>query len=182
VSSATTDGAQGDAPHFSRGPRAAKGMGMNHAPLTRLLAPALLLALAACGQSGGDGKGATAEPVAVGDAFCRPTPNGRLMTACYITLTARADDQLVSVSSPVARRVELHESRAEGGMIMMNPLADGLALPAGRLIELKSGGNHMMLMGLSGPLTDGDSVPLTLTFAHAPAAEVTAWVRAPETE
>ena len=32
---------------------------------------------------------------------------------------------------------------------------------------LARGGDHVMLMGLTGPLKDGDSFPLTLTFEHA---------------
>jgi copper(I)-binding protein len=144
--------------------------------------PALLL-LAACGSGEGGGKGgAAAEPVAVGDAWCRPTPNGRLMTGCYVSLTARADDRLVSATAAGAARVEIHESRMESGMMMMHPLEDGLPLPQGRLVELRPGGNHIMVMGLSGPLETGDSVELTLNFEKAPDARVTAWVRQPEAE
>lgn len=141
-----------------------------------------LLLLAACGSGDGGKGGAAAEPVAVGDAFCRPTPNGRLMTGCYVSLTARADDRLVAVRAAGAGRVEIHESRMESGMMMMHPLENGLPLPEGRLVELQPGGNHIMLMGLSAPLEAGDSVELTLDFEKAPDAKVTAWVRQPEAE
>jgi len=142
-----------------------------------------LLLLAACGSGDGGGKGgAAAAPVAVGDAFCRPTPNGRMMTGCYLTMTARADDRLVAVTATGAGRVELHESRMESGMMMMHPMEDGLALPEGRLMELRPGGSHIMVMGLTRPLAEGDSLELTLDFQRAPDATVTAWVRAPEAE
>ncbi|SFS49923.1 copper chaperone PCu(A)C [Brevundimonas viscosa] len=146
-----------------------------------LALPALLL-LAACGSGEGGKRGAAAEPVAVGDAWCRPTPNGRLMTGCYLTMTARADDRLVAVTAAGAGRVELHETRMESGMMMMHPMEAGLPLPEGRLIELEPGGNHIMVMGLTQPLEDGDSLELTLDFQHAPDAKVTAWVRQPEAE
>lgn len=141
-----------------------------------------LLLLAACGSGDGGGKGAAAAPVAVGDAWCRPTPTGRMMTGCYLTMTARADDRLVAVTAAGAGRVELHETRIESGMMMMRPMEDGLPLPEGRLVELEPGGNHIMVMGLSGPLADGDSLELTLDFQRAPDAKVTAWVRQPEAE
>jgi copper(I)-binding protein len=152
-------------------------------PMARTL-PALsvLLLLAACESGQGGDAGGAAEPVAVGDAFCRPTPTGRLMTACYVTLTARADDRLVGVTAAGAGRVELHETRMESGMMMMRPLENGLPLPQGRLVELEPGGNHLMLMGLSGPLETGDSLELTLDFDKAPDAKVTAWVRQPDAE
>lgn len=152
-------------------------------PMARTpLALSALLLLAACGSGQGGEAGKAAEPVAVGDAFCRPTPNGRLMTACYVALTARADDRLLAASAVGAARVELHETRMESGMMMMAPLENGLQLPQGRLVELEPGGNHLMLMGLSGPLATGDSLELTLDFDKAPDAKVTAWVRQPEAE
>jgi|SRR5690606_22500661 len=143
------------------------------------LALPVLLLLAACGSGGG---GEAAEPVAVGDAFCRPTPNGRLMTGCYLAMTARADDRLVGATATGAGRVELHETRLESGMMIMQPMENGLTLPKGRLVELAPGGAHIMVMGLSEPLEEGDSLELTLDFEHAPDATVTAWVRQPEAE
>ncbi len=163
----------------SEGGRLLNDQGIDMARLP--IALGALLLLAACG-SGDGGKGGAAEPVAVGDAFCRPTPNGRLMTGCYLTMTARADDRLLGASATGAGRVELHESRMESGMMMMHPMANGLPLPEGRLIELKPGGNHIMVMGLTEPLEDGDSLEFTLDFERAPDARVTAWVRQPEAE
>jgi len=59
------------------------------------------------------------------------------------------------------------------GMVMkMRPLA-GLDIPAGQSVTLKPGGEHIMLMGLNGPLREGQSFPLTLTFEKAGAREVT---------
>lgn len=143
--------------------------------LTALLSP---IAVAACGQ--GDGKAASAaSTVTVTDAICRPTPNGRQMTGCYLTLKASADDRLLSIASPAASRVEIHESKIESGMMMMTELRDGVALPAGQTVELKPGGNHVMLLGVADPLTTGETVSLTLTFATAAPVEVVAAVAQP---
>jgi copper(I)-binding protein len=137
-------------------------------------------ALAACnpGQSA-DGGETAAQKVQIANALCRPTPVGRQATGCYLTLTAVADDRLVSVSSPVAGRIEIHESRMESNMMMMRELKEGVHLPAGETVELKPGGSHIMLLAVTEPLKAGDSVPLTLTFASAAPIDITAAVGQP---
>lgn len=147
--------------------------------LTCLALAALVGGLAACSQGDGDDSAGAAAAVQVADALCRPTPNGRHSTGCYLTLTATTDDRLMAVSSPIAGRVEIHESRMESNMMMMRQLEDGLPLPAGQAVELKPGGNHIMLMAVEQPLRTGDTVALTLTFASAPPLEVTAAVGQP---
>ena len=42
-----------------------------------------------------------------------------------------------------------------------------LELPAGRTVELKPGGYHVMLMDLKAPLAKDTTVPVTLTFQDA---------------
>lgn len=137
------------------------------------------LALAACGQPSASGQGTTAGPVVVAEALCRPTPNGRQVTGCYLTLRAPADDTLVSVASPVAALAQVHETRMESNMMMMRELEAGLPLPAGQPVTLAPSANHIMLMGVKQPLKAGDTVPLTLTFATSAPVEVVAAVGQP---
>lgn len=137
------------------------------------------LVLTACTPGGQARPDATAATVQVADALCRPTPVGRQTTGCYLTLTADADDRLLSVTSPVAGRAQVHESRMESNMMMMHELEDGLPLPAGRAVELKPGGNHIMLLAVAEPLKTGDTVTLTLTFASAAPVEIAAAVGQP---
>lgn len=136
-----------------------------------------LLTLSAC-SPGGTGSGA-ASTVEVAGAICRPTPVGRQMTGCYLTLTAATADRLVSVTSPAANLVQIHESRIESGMMMMNELKEGLPLPAGETVALAPGGNHLMLLGVKEPLVAGDTLALTLTFESSSPVEVTATVGQP---
>jgi copper(I)-binding protein len=142
------------------------------------LIAAALLTLAACNQGGGGGSGEPAT-IQVTGAMCRPTPAGRQMTGCYLTLTTTTADRLVSVTSPAANLVQIHESRIESGMMMMNELKEGLPLPAGETVALAPGGNHLMLLGVKEPLVAGDTVALTLTFEASPPVEVTATVGQP---
>jgi copper(I)-binding protein len=139
----------------------------------RLPALALLcLGVAAC-------QDAAAPAVEVSDAVCRPTPNGRDLTGCYMTLTATTDDRLVSVSTPAAATSEIHEMSTEGGVMTMAEMTDGLPLPAGETTALQPGGNHIMLMQVTAPLAEGDTVDLALTFADAAPITVSARVGNP---
>ena len=148
--------------------------------MSRALAFALAsLVLAGCAPDETRSQAGTAGAVEVAGALCRPTPVGRHTTGCYLTLTAAADDRLVGVSSPVAGRAQIHESRMESNMMMMRELKEVLPLPAGQTVELKPGGNHIMLLGVEEPLKSGDRVALTLTFASAPPLEITAEVGQP---
>lgn len=106
--------------------------------------------------------------VVVQDAWCRAAPKGAPAGGCYLTLTATSDDRLLAVETPAAARAEIHTMSMDGGIMRMRKLADGLALPAGRPVALKSGAEHLMVIGPKAPLTAGTSVPMTLRFKAAP--------------
>lgn len=144
--------------------------------MKRLLIPAALMTLSACNPAPVPEAPAV---VTTTDALCRPTPNGRAMTGCYLTLTASRDDRLVAVSSPVAGEGQIHEMKVANGMMSMAELENGLPLPAGQAVALQPGGNHIMLLDLKQPLAEGEQVSLTLTFEHAPPMGIRARVGQP---
>jgi copper(I)-binding protein len=106
--------------------------------------------------------GANAE-VTAKDAWVRGTVPAQTSTGAFLTLTSTTDAKVLSASSPVASMVELHQSTRHGGVNHMEAVAS-LALPAGKAVQLKPGGYHVMLMGLSKPLAPGETVPLTFTI------------------
>jgi hypothetical protein len=106
---------------------------------------------------------AASAQVTVTDPWVRGTVTGQKATGAFMQLKSPADTALVAAASPVAKIVEIHEMKMEGGMMKMSAV-DRLALPAGKAVDLKPGGYHVMLMDLVGPLKDGDTVPLQLTF------------------
>jgi copper(I)-binding protein len=101
--------------------------------------------------------------VTVSDAWIRGTVAGQKSTGAFMQLKSSTDTALVGVASAVAKSAELHETKSDGGMMRMRPM-DALELPAGKLVELKPGGYHVMLLDLSETLRTGSTVPLTLTF------------------
>jgi copper(I)-binding protein len=80
-------------------------------------------------------------------------------------------DRLVSASSPVAGRVEIHEMAMDGGIMTMRAVK-GIDLKPGATVELRPGGYHVMLEDLKQPLKDGEQIPLVLTFEKGGVVEV----------
>jgi copper(I)-binding protein len=100
--------------------------------------------------------------VTVKDAWVRGTVPAQTTTGAYMTITSTGEAKLVGVASPVAKMVEIHESMMHGGTAQMHEVA-AVVLPAGKPVQLKPGGHHVMLMGVSKPLKPGETVPITLT-------------------
>ncbi len=103
----------------------------------------------------------------VKDAWVRGTVAQQKATGAFAQITSAKGGRLVAAASPVAGVVEIHEMAMEGTTMKMRALPNGLELPAGKLVELKPGGFHVMLMDLKQPLKAGDTVPLTLVVEGA---------------
>lgn len=118
--------------------------------------------------------------VKVEDAWVRGTVATQKASGAFMRLTPSANARLVSVESPVAGVVEIHEMAMENDVMKMRQIP-GLDLAAGRTMELKPGGFHVMLMDLKQPLKGGESVPITLVFEDAAKQRFTQEIKAPVT-
>lgn len=111
-----------------------------------------------------------ATPVAtpsIEQGWARTTPTGAKTGAGYLVIVNGATpDRLLSVSSPAAEKVELHESAMEGMVMTMQPL-DAQPLAAGETLTFAPGGKHLMFVGLKAPFAAGTAVPITLRFEKA---------------
>jgi copper(I)-binding protein len=106
-------------------------------------------------------------PVAVSDAWIRPSVPGQRSTGAYARFTAGAGARLVGGEAIGVGSVEVHEMRLDGNVMRMRELAEGLELPPGDPVQLEPGGRHLMLSGLDRPLLAGTRVPLRLRFVDA---------------
>jgi len=131
----------------------------------------LAVVVAACGgSSGGSG-------LILSDAWVRNPAIADQPGAAYLVIQNNgAADKLLSVTSDIVQTIELHESMMSGNMMQMSPLPN-IEVPANGKVELKPGGFHLMLIGLTRPLKVGDKVQLTLNFEKAGRIPVTANVR-----
>ena len=111
----------------------------------------------------------------VNNAWAGATPGKSENGAAYVTIQSPTADRLVSASTPVAKKAELHTMSMQGMVMKMRPLS-GLDIPAGQPVTLKPGGDHIMLMGLDQPLRPGETFPLTLGFEKAGPRTVTVTV------
>ncbi|MFA9217227.1 MAG: copper chaperone PCu(A)C [Sphingomonadaceae bacterium] len=101
--------------------------------------------------------------VSVKDPWIRGTVPAAKSTGAFMQLQSVQDARLLAVRSSVAGVVEIHEMKMDGQMMKMHAV-DGIDLPAGKPVELASGGYHVMLMELKRQLKEGEQVPLTLVI------------------
>ena len=121
---------------------------------------------------------AQAPSVEATEAWARATTSTARVGGAFLTLKASGGaDRVVSATTPVAEKVELHETIRDGTVMKMREV-EALVIPAGEAVVLKPGAQHIMLMGLRKPLNRGESFPLTLTFEKAPPVTVTVTVQA----
>ncbi len=113
----------------------------------------------------------TAPNVQVAGAWVRTAVAGQQGTGGFMQITSREPLRLVGIASPVAGVSEVHEMKMEGDVMKMRALTEGLELPAGKTVELKPGGFHIMLMDLKQALPRDTTVPMTLVFKDAKGQE-----------
>lgn len=101
--------------------------------------------------------------------------------AVFMTIanTGGTDDRLVAASTANAKKTEVHETTMVDGVMKMRMLMGGLAIPAGGKVVLKPMGLHVMLMGVTEKLVEGETLMLTLTFEKAGSVELSVPIAGP---
>lgn len=146
-------------------------MSLRSAFLAFFALPLLGLASPALAQ---DAQHASSHEISLGQLlisgpFTRATLPNAPVGGGFLTITnaGTEDDRLISAESGMAKMTQIHEMAMEGDVMKMRQLADGVVIPAGQTIALEPGGLHLMFMGLSGPIVEGETVPVTLNFEKA---------------
>lgn len=121
---------------------------------------------------------AHASDVSVSEAWVRATVPQQRATGAFMTVVSAAGGRLVAAESAAARIVELHEMSMENNVMRMRAV-DGIELPAGQPVELKSGGLHVMLIDLVDQVKEGTQVPITLVVERADGTRERVEVSAP---
>ncbi|MGV6848675.1 MAG: copper chaperone PCu(A)C [Marinibacterium sp.] len=110
------------------------------------------------------------DAISIDDAYARSASKVAKSGAIFMTIhnAGDADDRVIAARTDAAKKAELHTHIGDAnGVMRMVEVEDGFAVPAGGDHQLARGGDHVMLMGLTRPLTQGDTVTLTLTFEQA---------------
>jgi copper(I)-binding protein len=114
----------------------------------------------------------------VTEPWVRATVPQQTASGAFMQVRSPDAARLVSATSPVAKSVELHKMEMNGDRMKMRQV-DGIDLPAGRNVDLASGGYHIMLVGLNRQLKEGESVPLSLVVERKTGKRETVAVTAP---
>lgn len=148
----------------------------------RQLTLATALALLSLADASAYGHGTAVGDLQLDHPYAVPSLAGVNNGAAYlrgIQNKGQQPDKLLSASSDVAARVELHRMGLDAGVMRMREVPF-IALPAGQTTLLRHGGeHHLMLMDLKRPLKDGDRFDMTLNFERAGSQTVRVWVQTP---
>ncbi len=99
--------------------------------------------------------------------------------AVYLTLYNHSDvpDRLVRIEGDVADRIEIHTHIQDAaGVMRMVELEDGITMESDETRILQPGADHIMLLGLTRPLVEGETFDLLLYFDVAVPTTVTVTV------
>lgn len=106
--------------------------------------------------------------------WSRATASGAPVAAGFLRVTneGATDDHLIAAEFEGAGLAEVHETTEEGGVARMHKLDAGILVPAGKTVELKPGGYHLMFMKLQHGLAAGEERKATLIFEKAGKVDV----------
>ncbi len=121
----------------------------------------------------------TATGLTIEAPWSRATAAGARVAGGYLVLVNKGgeDDVLLSGSTDISEKFEVHEMAVTDGVMRMRKLDDGLPVKAGESVELKPGGYHAMFIGLKRPLKEGETFTADLVFKKAGTVPVTFAVR-----
>ena len=110
----------------------------------------------------------------IGHPWTRATPGGAKIGGGYLSVTnnGKTADRLLGGSLSIADHVELHEMKMDGAVMQMRPLPNGIEIKPGETVKFEPGGNHVMFVGLTAPLKEGELVKGQLKFEKAGTVDV----------
>lgn len=120
---------------------------------------AFLCATTALGQS-----------IEIMDAYARSAGESAKAGGAFMIInnTGEEDVTLIGGQTDYAARTEIHtHAMTAEGVMKMSKVEGGLKIPAGQCVALARGGYHVMMMGLTKPMIDGDMMKLSLEFENA---------------
>ncbi len=119
-----------------------------------------------------------AKGISINDPYVREVPPGQMNSATFLVLKNDSDKEiaLIKANSDVAKNVELHEHVHKDGMMQMRQVQK-ITIPANGVTELKPGGYHIMLIGLTRQIKSGDIIDLNLEFDDDSKQAIKATVR-----
>lgn len=112
---------------------------------------------------------ASAATIEIKDAWIRSTTPGMPTAVAYATIVNHGftSDRLTGARTGAAASAELHQMTTAGGVMKMRAIAGGIAIAGSATVKLSPGGQHLMLVGVKGPMKTGAHVKITFEFQRA---------------
>ena len=110
---------------------------------------------------------AACEGFSAHDAYARFSTSMSQSGAAFMALhnAGPTDCHITGARSEAAQRAELHTHEIDAnGVARMTEVEDGFIVPAGGEHLLQRGADHVMLMGLTAPLEQGQTFDVTFLF------------------
>jgi len=85
-------------------------------------------------------------------------------TAAYMKISSKINDRIIKLSSPNAKKIEIHKTTMDKNDIMRMRKLDDLIISKSKTLILEPGGIHFMIIGLKNKLKYHDTFPLTIYF------------------
>jgi periplasmic copper chaperone A len=109
-------------------------------------------------------------PIKIENAWLQALPMVAEATAAYMKIRnfGEAPLKLIGASSPIATRIEpmiTTKQVRNGQEILGMEMVAEFEIPPGGILELKPGGSHLMVSGLTSHPKEGERVKLTVRFA-----------------
>jgi periplasmic copper chaperone A len=109
-------------------------------------------------------------PIKIENAWLQAVPPVAEATAAYMKIInlSQSPLKLIGASSPIATKIEpmiTTRDERDGQQVMGMEGVENLEIPPGGVLELKPGGNHLMMTGLTSHPKEGERVKLTVRFA-----------------
>jgi copper(I)-binding protein len=108
---------------------------------------------------------ASRSPLTIADGWAKAADKGMSAGFGMIKNPTNKPIRVIGVTSPNSTFMQLHEVVMKDGSMVMQQKQGGFVIPAKGMTELKPGGNHLMFMKLTKPITAGAMIPITLITA-----------------
>jgi periplasmic copper chaperone A len=89
-----------------------------------------------------------------------------------ITNNGTEPERLIGIETGIAMKSDVHESKVDANGLGTMTAVDAVEIAPGATVNLEHGGYHIMFMGLTGPLTEGEMHKATLIFERAGRVEI----------
>jgi len=117
------------------------------------------------------------EGIEVSDAWARTAAEGTNSAVYFVIQNHNADaDELIGAASDLADAVEVHESKMDGDVMMMQHV-DSVTLEPSTKVEFTPGGLHVMFIGIKQDFNAGNEIEVTLQFKNSPDLTIKAIVK-----